>query len=568
MEAEALGLPRGFPRVGPEAVKGIELNPYAAELARVSIWIGEIQWMRENGFSVADNPILKPLDSIECGDALIRQSETGEWHEATWPTADVIVGNPPFLGNKKMISELGEEYTTILRHIFSETLPGAPDLVAYWFDKSRRQWAQGLQKFGLVATNSIRSSTNRSVLQKITHEGAITRAWSDEAWVNEGASVRVSMVIADKRNKGERILDGRVVDKIPANLGRSIVVAEELHSLAQNAGTAFVGVILNGNGHFELDRAEFEKFALAPRNVNNRPNSDVIRMILNGENFNGRRPERWVIDFGSSMSVEDAAYYEEPFRKLECEVKPYRQRKKEDGSFEVRAKNEREKWWLHARSRPTMRKAFIGLSKYIATPMVSSTRTFDVLPIQILPDQKLVAFRKYDFTTLGILQSGFHFAWTVETCEWIGAGNDITYAKNVVFETFPFPEGLTPDIPAEDYADDPRAQAIAAAAARLNELRENWLNPPDLVKRVPEVVEGYPDRILPVDEAAEKTLKKRTLTNLYNERPAWLDHAHRALDEAVADAYGWGDDFRAGTLTDEEILKRLFELNQARAASQ
>ncbi len=136
------------------------------------------------------------------------------------------------------------------------------------------------------------------------------------------------------------------------------------------------------------------------------------------------------------------------------------------------------------------------------------------------------------------------------------------------FETFPFPGGLTPDIPAADYADDPRAQAIAAPVARLNELRENWLNPADLVDRVPEVVPGYPDRLLPKDEAAAKELKKRTLTNLYNARPAWLDHAHRALDAAVADAYGWGDDFRNGTLTSDEILSRLFHLNQDRAAAQ
>lgn len=135
------------------------------------------------------------------------------------------------------------------------------------------------------------------------------------------------------------------------------------------------------------------------------------------------------------------------------------------------------------------------------------------------------------------------------------------------FETFPFPEGLTPDIPAADYAHDPRAQAIAIAAARLNELRENWLNPPDLVIRVPEVVAGYPDRILPKDAAAEAVLKKRTLTNLYNARPAWLSHAHATLDQAVAEAYGWGADWRAG-MSDDEVLARLFRLNQLRAAAQ
>jgi hypothetical protein len=96
-------------------------------------------------------------------------------------------------------------------------------------------------------------------------------------------------------------------------------------------------------------------------------------------------------------------------------------------------------------------------------------------------------------------------------------------------------------------------------------LRENWLNSPDLIKRVPEVVPGYPNHILPRDGAAAAVLKKRTLTNLYYARPAWLDHAHRALDQAVAEAYGWGDDWRAGLLTDDEILARLFRLNQDRA---
>ena len=154
------------------------------------------------------------------------------------------------------------------------------------------------------------------------------------------------------------------------------------------------------------------------------------------------------------------------------------------------------------------------------------------------------------------------------TCSWHGVGNDPTYNAQSCFETFPFPEGLTPNIPAATYAADPRAVKIGTAAAWLNELRENWLNPPDLIKRVPEVVAGYPDRILPISPEAALTLKKRTLTNLYNARPAWLDHAHKALDAAVAEAYGWGDDWRAGKLTEDEILARLFRLNQDRAATQ
>ena len=127
---------------------------------------------------------------------------------------------------------------------------------------------------------------------------------------------------------------------------------------------------------------------------------------------------------------------------------------------------------------------------------------------------------------------------------------------------FPFPEGLTPNIPASQYANDPRAIAIADAARELNEKREAWLNPPEWVERVPEVVAGYPDRIVAKNEDAAKELKNRTLTKLYNERPAWLDHLHKRLDAAVAAAYGWPAD-----LSDEEILERLFALNQERAAA-
>jgi type II restriction/modification system DNA methylase subunit YeeA len=177
----------------------------------------------------------------------------------------------------------------------------------------------------------------------------------------------------------------------------------------------------------------------------------------------------------------------------------------------------------------------------------------------------LIAIARDDDTSFGILHSKFHELWSLRMGTFLGVGNDPRYTPSTTFETFPFPEGLTPDIAAADYAADPRAQAIAAAAATLNDLRENWLNPADLVQRVPEVVPGYPDRILPVDDAAAKALAKRTLTMLYNARPAWLTHAHHALDAAVADAYGWGDDFAAGTLADDEILARLFALNQQRA---
>ncbi len=165
-----------------------------------------------------------------------------------------------------------------------------------------------------------------------------------------------------------------------------------------------------------------------------------------------------------------------------------------------------------------------------------------------------------DYTTFGILLSKWHLAWSLGVGSWHGVGNDPRYTISASFETFPFPEGLTPNVPAKDYASDPRAVAIAKAAKRLDDLRNAWLNPPDLVRIEPEVVPGYPDRILPKDTVAAATLRERTLTNLYNQRPQWLIDAHR--DAAVAAAYGWPAD-----ISEEEALAKLLELNLARGAA-
>ena len=176
-----------------------------------------------------------------------------------------------------------------------------------------------------------------------------------------------------------------------------------------------------------------------------------------------------------------------------------------------------------------------------------------------MPDSQVVVTARDDDTTFGILHSRFHELWALRMGTSLGATP--RYTPTTTFETFPFPAGLSPNIPAADYADNPHAQAIATAAQRLNQLRNTWLNPPEWVKRLPEVVTGYPDRILPVDDNAAKELKKRTLTNLYNQRPAWLANAHKQLDTAVAAAYGWEAD-----LSDDEMLRRLLALNLERSA--
>ena len=207
LDAEALGLPRGFPRVGPECVLGIELNPYAAELARVSVWIGEIQWMRGNGFDAAKNPILRPLDTIECRDAVLNDDGT----RAQWPVADVVVGNPPFLGGKRLRDALGSEYVDALFASYKGNVPPEADLVTYWVARAWEQistwfWEGTATKVGFVTTNSIRGGANQRVLWPITQNGSLFNAWSDQPWTVDGAAVRVSMLCFESRDAPHPIL--------------------------------------------------------------------------------------------------------------------------------------------------------------------------------------------------------------------------------------------------------------------------------------------------------------------------------------------------------------------------
>jgi len=553
LDAEALGLSRGFPRVGPECVLGIELNPYAAELARVSVWIGEIQWMRRNGFDAAKNPILRPLGTIECRDAVLNADGT----RADWPNADAVIGNPPFLGASRMIGDLGENYTAELREAWQGIVPGFGDLVTFWFAKAWAMVATGqAQRVGLVSTNSVRGGANRKVLKPIVQHGRIFEAWGDEEWTVEGAAVRVSLVCFDKQLEGPIRLNGENVIGINSDLSSADngVDLTNASRLSQNREAAFLGT--KKGGPFDLDAVTARRLLKLPLNVNGRPNSDVVHRRYTGTDLARRPDDRWVIDFGHGISSGDAALFEAPFSYVTEHVKP------------IRDQNRREwrriNYWLHSETAPGLRKAISKLKRYIATPRVSKYRIFVWLKNSDSLDDGAIAISRDDDTTFGILHSRFHEIWALRMGTFLGVGNDPRYTPSTTFETFPFPEGLAPHIPADNYATDSRAQAIAVTAAHLNELRENWLNPADLVVREPEVVSGYPDRILPKDDAAAKELKKRTLTNLYNVRPQWLANAHSALDEAVAEAYGWGNDWRAGLLTDEEILARLFQLNQQR----
>jgi len=607
LDAEALGLPRGFPRTGPENVLGIELNLYAAELARVSVWIGEIQWMRRNGFDASKNPILRPLDTIECRDAVLRfrsllageggapTSAEGEETEAQaaaaaelssnplrqgekaeWPEADVIIGNPPFLGSKYLrkgrpatkkkpaLEGLGDDYVDALFAAYKGKVPASADLVSYWFYNIHRAIKESRPlSFGLIATKSIgKGASNKPLAALLSNtDFQIFSAWQNEPWVVDGADVRVAIVCA-MRGPRALSLNGASSGAINADLTSGLDMSKA-RALSANRGRAFQGVKLNGP--FEISPVEARAMLSAPTNPNGLRNQRVIRRFLGNDDVTMRDCDTWVIDFTDFASLADASLFEQPFAHVEREVVVHRD------SLAVAKTTETERlssYWLMQRPRPKLRAAASQYNRVIAVPETSEHLLFRFLPRDAVFSGSLFVIAADDMTMFGLLSSRFHQAWARAQGNRLGAGNQSRYNATRTFQTFPFPKGLTPDISAAAYSDDPRAQAIATAAARLNELRESWLNPPDLVLREPEVVSGFPDRILPRDEKAAKELKKRTLTNLYNARPQWLANAHATLDEAVAEAFGWGDDWRAGLLTDDEILARLFRLNQQRAAAE
>lgn len=509
--------PMQFPEVGPQAVLGIEKNAYAAELARVVIWIGEIQWMLSNGFAYARDPILKPLRTIEQRDAVLDMSDPENPCEPDWPDATVIIGNPPFLGGKMMRKNLGDEYVDTLFGVYSDRVPREADFVCYWHEKARATVQVGhAKRAGLLATQGIRGGANRRVLERMKETGDIFLAWADEPWVLEGAAVHVSIVGFDDGSETERALDGHPVANINANLtaGLDLTKAQRLR---ENFGVAFMGDTKGGSFDVPGDVA---RSMLECPNPDGRRNADVVHPWVNGLDITRRPRDIWIVDFGTSMSHEEAALYEAPFEYVREHVQPERER----------SRTTRAEWWLHERPRVEMREALACLSRFICTPCVTKHRLFVWAAEPTLPDHQLIAFARDDDFTFGVLHSMVHELWARRLGTQLREyESGFRYTATTTFETFPMPESAPPEAEAE----------VESAAQALDQLRSGWLNP-----------EGITGR----------DLAKRTLTNLYNQRPTWLDQAHERLDRAVYAAYGW--DY---PLSDDEVLSRLLELNLARS---
>ena len=518
------------PTVKPDQFLGIEIDTYAAELARTALWIGYIQWHQANGFPYTHSPILTTLDTIQQRDAILTYDDKGQPSEPEWPAAEFIIGNPPFLGGRPFRGTLGDEYVKSLFGLYGKRIPNSSDLCCYWFEKARAQIESGRTRHaGLLATQGIRFQSSRQVLNRIKESGDIFAAYSDENWFLDGANVHISIICFDDGSESEHELNGKAVTNINADLttGADLTKARRL---LENQNISYFGD--KKHGPFEISEQKAMAMLSQP-NPHGKPNSDVIVRWMNGQDIVQKPRNMWIIDFGTEMNEEEAALYEAPFEYVKERVKPKR--------VNLRMRWRAENWWLHGAPAPKMRKALSGLNRYIATCRTAKHRLFTFLDGNVLPDSAVVVFALDDDYSFGILHSRYHELWARATGSQLReAESGFRYTPTTCFETFPFPR-----------SSEAHREAIAAAAQNLNQRRENWLNPLDELGR-------------PYMEGSAE-LRRRTLTNLYNKKDddkrTWLQNCHDELDAAVAAAYGWPAD-----LPEEEILARLLALNLERSS--
>ena len=611
------------PQVSVQQLRAIEINPYAFELAQVSVQIGFLQWRRDNGFDNDRSPVLQDLDGFQNEDALLvhhfrnkpktlKQAQAGEhakddalkfYTEREWPKCEVIVGNPPFLGGKLLRRELGDDCTDALFQTFGERVRPEADLCCYWFEKAREQIEHGkCKRAGLLATQGIRGGANREVLKRIKGTGDIFFAESDREWILAGANVHVSMVGFDDGSETQRLLNGHAAAAIHSNLSAATADTTVAKPLRTNFNIAYMGD--TKGGAFDITEEQALEMMTNP-NPYGLPNSDVIVPWVNGLDVTRRQRGMFIIDFGFEQSAARSACYELPFAYVNRQVRPER----EKNNRALYAKY----WWRHVEPRPGMLKAIEPLQRFLTTVAVSKHRLFVWMEAPTLPDHAVFSFARDDDFSFGVLHSRFHEVWALAQGTQVREKESgFRYTPTTCFETFPFPfafdmEGenalqFVAQLRAAHYhtahdnvvQEEPppampneHGSAIADAAQELNALRERWLNPPEWTEtrllKFPGSVSGpwaryvdqatvnaktsvgtvrYP-RLEPRDADCAAKLKKRTLTNLYNERPAWLDLAHKKLDASVADAYGFPAD-----LSDEQILERLLALNLERAAEE
>ncbi|MEW6489447.1 MAG: DNA methyltransferase, partial [Thermodesulfobacteriota bacterium] len=485
-----MGLDLAGLTVDPHQLLGIEVNPRAAAIADVVLWIGYLQWhFRTRGRVMPPEPVLRVFHNIACRDAVLEwdrtepvldeagnpvtrwDGETTKPHPATgqlvpdetarvpvvryvnprkaqWPEADFVVGNPPFIGNWRMRTALGDGYTEALREAHPE-VPESADYVLYWWDHAAELTRAGaLRRFGLITTNSLRQVFARRVLERHLEAReplSLVFAIPDHPWVDsaDGADVRIAMTVAEagerpgsvyevvREDRSEAaVLLSEVWGKIRSNLTCGADVAAAI-PLTANDGLSSPGVKLHGAGFIVTPE---EARALGLGRIPGLENH--IRPYLNGRDLNQRARGVMVIDLFGLTAEQVRECYPEVYQWVHERVQPERRAnagrtKDADGYAEL--------WWLFGKPRPELRKALGGLPRYIATAETSRHRFFVFLDASICPDNKLVAIALGDAYWLGVLSSRVHVVWATAAGGRLGVGNDPVYVKSRCFDPFPFP---------------------------------------------------------------------------------------------------------------------------------
>ena len=504
------------PLVHPRQMLGIEIEPFAHELASITLWMGYFQWKRAHG-GHWETPILQKLNNIQNRDALLNPDGT----EATWPDADFIVGNPPFLGDKMMRSQLGEAYTMQLRQTYGDRLPGQSDLVCYWPEKARSMVEAGVtRRAGFVTTNSIRGGKNRVVLDRIKASGDLFMAWPDEPWQQDGAAVRVSLFAFDDGTETLRTLNDGHVSVINADLSVGADV-KQAQKLPENAGLSFIGT--QKGGAFDIP-GDLARSWLALPNPDEVSNADVLKPWVNGLDLTRRPSGRWIIDF-AQMDEATAAQYLTPFDYVQQHVKPTK--------IQNRRANRAKHWWRFDEPAPNLRTGTANLGRFIGIPRVAK----HLLPVWLLsgtlPDSQVVVIAREDDFTFGVMASTIHRTWAQMQGTYMGVGNDLRYTPSTCFETFPFPH------PTDEQRAEVEKWARYVVQLRGHLLGQNTKATLTGIYNDVEKLRATPDAAHPVSA---------------------LVTAHARLDQAVAAAYGW-----EWPLPEDELLARLLALNLERA---
>ncbi|WP_395005166.1 class I SAM-dependent DNA methyltransferase [Cypionkella sp.] len=595
---DALGL--AGHTVDPHQFLGIEVNPWAADVAELVLWIGYLQWhFRTHGKASPAEPVLRDFKNIENRDAVldwdarrerrdaggnlvtrwdgigtIEHNVTGErvpdptartqvWdyikpRAAIWPEADFIIGNPPYIGNKRMRDLLGDGYTEAIRAAYPK-VPESVDFVMYWWEKAAlaaRAYApakgKGTRRFGFITTNSLRQTFNRKVLETHLNDpktpASLIFAIPDHPWVDagDGAALRIAMTVAEKGRSEGRLFtvateakteDANEGRDVSLNMQRGSIIADlrvgadvaGAKALKSNETLAHQGLILVGEG-FRVAKSEADAL------LSNKPDlARYLRRYMNGQQFIDCRMAWRVIDFFGCSENDCKQEAPELFQILMDRVFPER--------INNRDKQFRESWWLFGRQRPEFREGAATLSRYIATCRTAKHRLFGFLESDILPDAKLIAIGLDDAASLSILSSKIHRIWALASGAMLEDRPNYNHTES--FNKFPFPTPMAP------------------LKARLRQLgedldalrkRQQAAHPKLTLTAMYNVLEKL--RAGGRIEGKDKEIYDQGLIGI-------LRDLHDQIDAAVAEAYGW-----PVSLTDDQILHNLVALNRERAAEE